>query len=115
MAERPDPTRPAGHDLTEPIVTRADVASILLVDDYPGNVTALAAALEPLGHHLVRASSGEEALRHVLKQDFALIIMDVQMPGMDGFQTAALIKTRDKSRHIPIIFLTAHNKESAHV
>jgi hypothetical protein len=90
-------------------------ASILLVDDYPANILALEALLQPLGHALVRAHSGEEALKAVLKQEFALIIMDVQMPGMDGFQTASMIKTRDRSRHIPIIFLTAISKDAAHV
>ena len=82
-------------------------ASILLVDDYPANVLALEAILQPLGHRLVRANSGEEALKAVLRDELALIIMDVQMPGLDGFQTAEMIKTRDRSRHIPIIFLTA--------
>src|SRR4051812_28290936 len=76
---------------------------------------ALEAVLQPLGHTLVRAGSGEEALKAVLKQEFALIIMDVQMPGMDGFQTASLIKTRDRSRHIPIIFLTAISKDAKNV
>jgi PAS domain S-box-containing protein len=90
-------------------------ASILIVDDYPANVMALEAILQPLGHTLVRANSGEEALKAVLKHELALIIMDVQMPGLDGFQAASLIKTRDRSRHIPIIFLTAISKDSAHV
>ncbi|HEX6835698.1 MAG TPA: ATP-binding protein, partial [Polyangia bacterium] len=90
-------------------------ASILLVDDYPANIVALEAILAPLGHRLVRATSGEEALKAVLKHELALLIMDVQMPGLDGFQTAALIKTRDRSRHIPIIFLTAISKDAAHV
>jgi PAS domain S-box-containing protein len=90
-------------------------ASILLVDDYPANILALEGILQPLGHNLVRAHSGEEALRALLRQDFALIIMDVQMPGMDGFQTATMIKMRDRSRHIPIIFLTAISKDAAHV
>jgi PAS domain S-box-containing protein len=93
----------------------APSASILLVDDYPANILALEAVLQPLGHTLVRANSGEEALKAVLRHEFALIIMDVQMPGLDGFQTAALIKTRDRSRHIPIIFLTAISKDAAHV
>ena len=90
-------------------------ASILIVDDYPANILALEAVLQPLGHDLVRASSGEEALKAVLRHELALIIMDVQMPGMDGFQAASLIKTRDRSRHIPIIFLTAISKDAAHV
>ncbi len=88
---------------------------ILLVDDRPENLLALEAVLEPLGQQLVRASSGEEALRALLGRDFALILLDVQMPGMNGFETAQLIKARERSRAIPIIFLTAINKEEAYV
>jgi PAS domain S-box-containing protein len=90
-------------------------ASILVVDDYPANILAVEAILAPLGHELVRAQSGEEALKAILRQEFAVIIMDVQMPGLDGFQTASLIKQRDRSRHIPIIFLTAISKDATHV
>jgi PAS domain S-box-containing protein len=100
---------------TDPQPPPPPKASILLVDDYPANILALEAVLSSLGHTLVRASSGEEALKMVLRHELALIIMDVQMPGLDGFQTAALIKTRDRSRHIPIIFLTAISKDAAHV
>jgi PAS domain S-box-containing protein len=91
------------------------VATILMVDDRAANLLALEAILEPLGHRLVKAQSGEEALKCLLDSDFACILMDVQMPGLDGFQTAALIKDRQRSRHIPIIFLTAINKESSYV
>jgi CheY-like chemotaxis protein len=77
--------------------------SILLVDDNPANLLALEAVLEPLGCNLVKADSGEEALKCVLSQDFAVILLDVQMPGLDGFETATLIKAREKSRYIPII------------
>ena len=91
------------------------VSSILIVDDHPANLLALEGILEPLGQRVVRAISGEEALRRLLDQDFAVILMDVQMPGLDGFQTAALIKTRERSRHTPIIFLTAISKESSHI
>jgi PAS domain S-box-containing protein len=90
-------------------------ARILMVDDRPENLIALEAILEPLGHELVRAASGEEALRHVLIQDFAVILLDVQMPGMNGFETAQFIKTRERSRHTPIIFLTAISKDEAYV
>ncbi len=86
-------------------------ASILLVDDRQENLMALEAILEPLGHRLVRAGSGEEALRQVLAHDFACILLDVQMPGMNGFETAQIIKSREKSRHVPIIFLTAISKD----
>ena len=100
--------------LREPAAQR-DVASILLVDDRPANLIALEAILEPLGHRLVKANSGEEALKRLLLGDFAAILMDVQMPGLDGFQTAALIKERERTRHIPILFLTAINKDAAYV
>ncbi|MBV9410765.1 MAG: response regulator [Acidimicrobiia bacterium] len=84
---------------------------ILLVDDRPENLVALTAALRPLNQDLVAAHSGEEALRCLLNDDFAVILLDVQMPGMDGFETAAQIKERERSRHIPIIFLTAISRE----
>jgi signal transduction histidine kinase len=86
-------------------------AKILLVDDRPENLVALEAALRPLGQDLVLANSGPEALRWLLNDEFAAILLDVQMPGMDGFETAAEIKQRDRSRHVPIIFLTAINRE----
>ena len=92
-----------------------DNVNILLVDDRAENLLALEAILEPLGQTLVRASSGEEALKHLLSRDFAVILLDVQMPGMNGFDTARLIKARERSRHIPIIFLTAISKEEAYV
>ncbi len=90
-------------------------ARILCVDDTPENLLALEAILEPLGQELVWAGSGEEALRHLLGDEFALILLDVQMPGLDGFQTAALIKQRERNRHIPIIFLTAISKDPENV
>jgi len=90
-------------------------AHILMVDDRPENLMALEAILEPLGHELVRANSGEEALREVLRQDFACILLDVQMPGMNGFETAELIKGRERSRFTPILFLTAISKEDEFV
>lgn len=90
-------------------------ARILLVDDRRENLVALEAVLEPLGEVLVLARSGTEALRHLLTDDFAVILLDVQMPEMDGFETAALIKEREKSRHIPIIFVTAINKDERYV
>ncbi len=90
-------------------------AKLLLVDDRPENLLALEAILEPLGQELVRAGSGEEALRRLLQDEFAAILLDVQMPGMDGFQTAELIKGRERTRHIPILFLTAISKDAEHI
>src|SRR5215212_1793837 len=98
-----------------PAPRAAEQATILIVDDQEENVLALEAVLEPLGQRLVRAQSGEEALLQLLKDEFALILLDVQMPDMDGFQTATFIKRREKTQHIPIIFLTALSKELHHV
>jgi PAS domain S-box-containing protein len=89
--------------------------NILLVDDRQENLLALEALLEPLGAVLVRAMSGDEALKRILTQDFAVILLDVQMPGINGFETARLIKSRERSRHIPIIFLTAISKDEQFV
>ncbi|MEO6776885.1 MAG: diguanylate cyclase [Kofleriaceae bacterium] len=80
--------------------------SVLLVDDRPEQLTALEAVLEPLGQHLVHARSGAAALHAVLAEQFAVILMDIRMPDLDGFETLALLRTRERSRHIPIIFLT---------
>jgi CheY-like chemotaxis protein len=89
--------------------------NILLVDDRPENLLALEAVLGDLGQNLVRAHSGAEALRHLLALDFAVILLDVQMPGMDGFATARLIRARERSRHTPLIFLTAISKSDTYV
>jgi CheY-like chemotaxis protein len=87
-------------------------AKILMVDDRPENLLALEAILQGLGHELIRASSGEEALKVLLTTDVAIILLDVQMPGMDGFETAAHVKRREKTRDIPILFLTAIDGEA---
>lgn len=92
-----------------------DHVNILVVDDRPENLLALEAILEPLGQTLVRANSGPEALRQVLASDFATILLDVQMPGMNGFEVAEIIKSRERSRTIPIIFLSAISKEDSYV
>jgi PAS domain S-box-containing protein len=84
---------------------------ILLVDDQPANLLALEAILEDLGQELVRAASGEQALEVLGQQDFAVILLDVRMPGLDGFETAERVRSRDRSRHTPIIFLTAHDTD----
>ncbi|HEX5322554.1 MAG TPA: response regulator, partial [Capsulimonadaceae bacterium] len=90
---------------------QADRANILLVDDHPENLLALEATLEPLGHSLVKAQSGAEALKCLLTQDFAVVLLDVRMPIMDGLETATLIRQREKTRHVPIIFITANGKD----
>jgi two-component system sensor histidine kinase/response regulator len=90
--------------MTEPHV------NILMVDDEPANLIALEATLENLGQNLVRANSGTEALRQLLDKDFAVILLDIQMPGLSGIETAAAIRERERSRHIPIIFLTGMDK-----
>ncbi len=84
---------------------------ILLVDDTPENLVSLEAALSGLGEELVLANSGREALRHILTNDFAAILLDVRMPDMDGFETAELIRSRPRSRQIPILFLTGYRNE----
>ena len=89
--------------------------NILLVDDRPENLLSLEALLAHPEYNLVKAGSGPEALRALLKDEFALILMDVQMPGMDGFETARLLKGRDRTRDIPIIFVTAISKENKYV
>src|SRR6266550_4712849 len=91
------------------------MANILLVDDRPDNLLALEAILEPLEQNLLYAHSGEEALRQLLQHDVAIILLDVQMPVLDGFETATLIKRRERTKHIPIIFVTAISKDDEHV
>src|ERR1700745_826247 len=92
-----------------------DKVSILLVDDHVENLVALEALLSDLGQNIVRATSGIDALRLLLHNEYALIILDVDMPIINGFETAALIRERERSRHTPIIFLTAINKAEQHV
>ena len=89
--------------------------NILLVDDQPNNLLALEAMLADLGENLVRAQSGVQALRKLLDHEFAVILLDVQMPELDGFETATLIRERDKSRHTPIIFVTALSRSETNV
>ena len=96
---------------SHPPVTGEHRVKLLLVDDQPENLLALEAVLESLGQDLVMANSGMEALRHLLDTDFAAILLDVKMPDMDGFECAALIRQRERSRDTPIIFLTAFRDE----
>ena len=91
------------------------MANVLLVDDRPENLLALGAILEPLGQTLLHARSGEDALRELLRHDVAVILLDVQMPELDGFETAALIKQRERTSHVPIIFVTAISKDEEQV
>src|SRR5437867_3669102 len=106
MTSKADPTSPSAH---------ATAADILMVDDRPENLLALEAILGPLGQRMVKAHSGQEALKKLLGQDFAVILLDVQMPGMDGFETAKYIRERERSRYTPIIFLTAYDRSETAV
>jgi PAS domain S-box-containing protein len=92
-----------------------DQVNVLLVDDHPENLLALEAILDSVSYNLVKANSGTEALRCLLNEDFAVILLDVQMPGMDGFETATLIRSRDRSRSTPIIFVTAFSSNDKQV
>jgi two-component system, sensor histidine kinase and response regulator len=94
---------------------KPDPVKILLVDDQADNLLSAGAVLESLDLEVVQAESGREALRHLLDQDFAVIVLDVMMPDMDGFETAALIRERQRSRHTPIIFLTALGRSEEHI
>ena len=93
-------------------MTEEHKVNILMVDDEPANLEALEAVLEPLGQNLYRANSGTEALRCVLDRDYAVILLDVQMPDISGIETAALIRERERSRTTPLIFLTGVVKTS---
>src|SRR5437588_236612 len=92
-------------------MSEADKVDILIVDDLQDKLLVLESVLAELDERIVTARSGEEALRRVLERDFAVILLDVNMPGMDGFETAMLIRKRRKSAHTPIIFLTAFADE----
>src|SRR5438105_15114742 len=89
----------------------AKPVKVLCVDDQPANLLTLEATLADLDLDLVKAGSGPEALRRLLQDDFALILMDVRMPDMDGFETAELIRQRKRCQHTPIIFLTAAERD----
>ena len=89
--------------------------AIVLVDDRPEDLGALAAIVEGLDAMPLLAGSGEEALRHVLENDVALILLDMQMPGLDGLETARIVRSREKSRHVPILFLTAYDQDDVRV
>src|ERR1700716_4308829 len=95
--------------------TAEEKVSILIVDDRPDKLLGYETILDELNENVVRANSGKEALRCLLKQDFAVILLDVNMPGMDGFETAALIRQRGRSETTPIIFISAVNDTETHV
>ncbi len=97
----------------EPVV--ADRVNILIVDDEPKNLLVLETVLDDPGYRLVRANSGEEALLHLMAEEFAVLVLDVRMPGMTGFELAHLIKERKKTARVPIIFLTAYYNEDQHI
>jgi len=88
---------------------------ILIADDHPANLLALEAVLEPLDRPIIKSSSGIEALRYLLDHDCSLALLDVAMPGLDGFETAALIRSRERTRHIPIIFISASARDETYV
>lgn len=96
-------------------LTTGGKVNILIVDDRPEGLMALEAVLQNSEYRLVKASSGEDALRKILDEDFALILLDVQMPGMNGFETAEVIRERPRSRDVPIIFVTAISKDEQFV
>ncbi|MBX5482939.1 MAG: response regulator [Myxococcaceae bacterium] len=107
-------TLPQGDKELETL--RGDVvAQVLVVDDRPENLVAMEAVLAPLGAPVVTARSGEEALRCLLGGDFAVVLMDVEMPGMDGLETAALIRARPRTAALPILFMTAESQDMARV
>ena len=97
------------------MVTNEEKVNILLVDDRPDKLLALQAVLSDLDQNVVIAKSGKEALRHLLQMEFAVILLDVSMPGMDGFETASLIRKRPATEHTPIIFVTSLNQSENQV
>lgn len=112
----PDQDDGIPHELqdvdTHPI---AKAAKILVVDDTQANLVAAEAALGALERQIVFASSGQEALGHLLEQEFAVVLLDVQMPDMDGYETARWIRSRERTQHLPIIFVTAHDHDPSAV
>lgn len=91
------------------------VQNILMVDDTPENLYSLEAILEAPGRNLIKANSGPEALKVLIKQDISLVLLDVQMPGMDGFEVAEIMRSNPKTKNVPIVFVTAINKDQKYV
>src|SRR5678809_1516569 len=96
-------------------MTSESKANVLLVDDRPENLLAMQTILEDLGQNLVCAASGHEALRFLLTEDVALILLDVQMPGLNGFEFAELIRERERTQNTPIIFVSANSVDEQYV
>src|SRR5262249_6337807 len=94
-----------------PAMDNGEIVNILVVDDLPEKLLVYETILEPLGQNLVTACSGREALRYLLEREFAVILLDVNMPDMDGFETAAMIRSRRQTAHTPIIFITSFHDE----
>ncbi|HEV3056373.1 MAG TPA: SpoIIE family protein phosphatase [Solirubrobacteraceae bacterium] len=115
MAGRVDTGVETAAGLRPPVGGNTELLELLLVDDRPENLSALKAVVAPLGFPVRTAGSGVEALRMLLERDFAVILLDVRMPGLDGLETASLIKARERTRDIPIIFLTAAEHDVAEV
>src|ERR1044071_9387661 len=105
---------PIGAPADDSAGDAAPTARVLVVDDDERNLLATTTVLEDIAEVVV-ARSGEEALRHLLKGEFAVILLDVYMPGMDGYETAQIIRSRDQTKGIPIVFLSAVNKEAEHL
>ena len=110
-----DQTQPAIGNGSPTPPLRDIKANILIVDDRPDKLMAVEAILSSLGENILKARSGKEALRHLLHEEVAVILLDVSMPCMDGFETAALIRKRASSEHTPIIFITSINTSENHV
>jgi PAS domain S-box-containing protein len=120
MARVTAPISPVALMSSEPLAYRGAgpepvSAKILVVDDDPRNLFAVQEMLQVPGAEVVVAESGQEALRHVLKEDFAVILLDIQLPDIDGYEVATMIRARPRSSRIPIIFLTAYNKDELHI
>ncbi|MBZ4420426.1 GAF domain-containing protein [Myxococcus sp. RHST-1-4] len=108
-----DPPRARDERSDAPLKVEGEAPAVLLVDDNAANLVSLEAILEPLGVRMDKASSGEQALRFLLREEYAVILLDVRMAGLSGFETAALIKQRERTRNVPIIFLTAYGRDDA--
>src|SRR5215475_7863705 len=100
---------------TTPVLPSDAPVNILIVDDEPKNLTVLEAILDDPGYRLVRAGSAEQALLALLADEFALLILDIRMPGVTGFELAQMIKARKKTANVPIIFVTAYYDEDQHI